>query len=121
MASLVAHWSVELGKPYYDQLIEGKFGTGRATLRRTGWRDGPRVIEVRQLNPMVGGPIFLTLSDQGAIREIVASGGTAAPEPDSIGRWWNRPITPPEPLTRREREALLAAIDAVRSQVGWSL
>ena len=121
MASLAVRLTADLGKPYYDQLIEGRFGSGQATLRRIGWRNGSETIEVRQLNPMVGGPMFLTLSDQAAVREIVASGETAAPEPDSIGRWWNEPITPHKPLTHREREALLAAFDAIRARIGWKL
>jgi hypothetical protein len=119
MAALVARWTQELGKPYYDQLIEGKFGSGRATLRRAAWQHKPRGLEVRQLNPLLGGPFFLTLSDQAAIKAIVASGGTAAPEPDSIGPWWQEPVKPPALLTARERDALLVAFDGVLAQVGW--
>ena len=119
MAALVAHLTAELGKPYYDQLIEGKFGSGRATLRRTAWRNGPRSLEVRQLNPLVGGPIYLTLSDQAAIQTIVASGGPAAPEPDSIGGWWTEPIVAPKPVTAPERDTLLVAFDAVLARVDW--
>ena len=119
MAALVAHLTAELGKPYYDQLIEGKFGSGRATLRRTAWRNGARSLEVRQLNPLVGGPIYLTLSDQAAIQTIVASGGTAAPEPDSIGGWWTEPIVAPKPVTAPERDTLLVAFDAVLARVDW--
>jgi hypothetical protein len=119
MTALVAHLTPKLGKPYYDQLIEGKFGSGRATLRRAAWRRGPRSLEIRQLNPLIGGPVFLTLSDQAAIQAIVASGGTAAPEPDSIGRWWQEPIEPSPPLTVVERDALLVALDAVLTRVDW--
>lgn len=120
MASLVAHLTAELGKPYYDQLIEGKFGSGRATLRRAAWRTETRTLEVRQLNPLVGGPLFLTLSDQQKIKSIIASGGTAAPEPDSIGPWWQKPVKPLAPLTTRERTALLAAFDVVLARAHWS-
>ncbi len=119
MTSLVAHLTPKLGKPYYDQLIEGKFGTGRATLRRAGWRDGPRSLEIRQLNPQVGGPIFLTLSDHATIQAIVASGGTAAPEPDSIGPWWQKPLKAFALLTAPERDALLVAFDGVLAEVDW--
>jgi hypothetical protein len=120
MTSLVAHLSAELGKPYYDQLIEGKFGSGRATLRRAAWRCETRSLEVRQLNPLVGGPLFLTLSDQEKIKAIVASGGTAAPEPDSIGPWWREPVKISTPLTSRERKALLAAFDVVLARANWA-
>jgi len=119
MDSLVTHLTAPLGKPYYDQRIEAKFGTGRATLRRAAWRNGPRVLEVRQLNPLVGGPLYLTLSDQAAIQSIVGSGGTAAPEPDSIGRWWSEPIEPFKSLTTSERDALLVGFDAVLALVDW--
>ena len=119
MTSLVAHLTTQLGKPYYDQLIEGKFGTGRATLRRAGWRDGPRSLEIRQLNPQLGGPIFLTLSDQATLRAIADAGGTAAPEPDSIGPWWQKPVKPFARLTAPERDALLVAFDGVLAEVDW--
>ncbi len=105
--------------PIQYQLIEGKFGSGRATLRRAAWRSGTRSLEVRQLNPLVGGPVFLTLSDQAKIRSILASGGTAAPEPDSIGPWWQKPVNPSAPLTVRERKALLAAFDVVLARANW--
>ena len=119
MASLVAHLTMKLGKPYYDQLIEGKFGTGRATLRRAGWRHGSLGLEVRQLNPQVGGSIFVTLSDQETIQDITESGGTAAPEPDSIGPWWQKPVKPFSQLTVSERDTLLIAFDEVLAEVGW--
>lgn len=119
MTSLVAYWTPQLGKPYYDQLIEGKFGTGRATLRRAGWRSGSRSLEIRQLNPQVGGPIFLTLSDQATIQAIVESGGTAALEPDSIGPWWQKPVKLDARLTASERDALLVEFDGVLAKVGW--
>jgi len=119
MTSLVDRLTTKLGKPYYDQLIEGKFGTGRATLRRAGWRQGPRILEIRQLNPGVGGRIFLTLSDHATVQAIVESGGTAAPQPDSIGRWWQKPIKPFAHLTVTERDALLVAFDAVLAEVDW--
>lgn len=119
MPVLVDHSSADFGDPYYDQTIEGKFGTGRATMRRSAWRDGDRSLEIRQLNPMIGGPIFITLSDLHSAREIVASGGTAAPEPDSIGPWWQKPVKSVAPVTQQERDALLAAFDVVLAQVGW--
>jgi len=119
MTSLVAHLTTMLGKPYYDQLIEGKFGTGRATLRRAGWRSGSRSLEIRQLNPQVGGPIFLTLADQAIIQAIVESGGTAAPEPDSIGSWWQKPVKSVARPTTSERDALFVAFDGVLADVGW--
>ena len=78
MAALVARLSAELGKPYYDQLIEGRFGSGRATLRRAAWRTGQHTLEVRQLTPLLGGPLFVTLSDGVALKAISAAGDTAS-------------------------------------------
>jgi hypothetical protein len=119
MPSLVDHLTADLGKPYYDQTIEGKFGSGRATMRRAGWKNEGRILEVRQLNPMVGGPLFLSVSDLDAIQEIIALGGTAAPEPDSIGTWWQKPIKALPPMTPQERKALLDAFHVVFARVGW--
>lgn len=119
MAALVANLTAQFGKPYYDQLIEGKFGSGRATLRRAAWRSENRTLEVRQLNPLVGGPVFLTLSDLAQIKTIISSGGTAAPEPDSIGPWWQDPLKTPPPVTPREREALVAAFAQVVADTHW--
>ena len=119
MPSLVDHLTADLGRPYYDQTIEGKFGSGRATMRRAGWKNEDRNLELRQLNPMVGGPLFLTVSDLGAIREIIASGGTAAPEPDSIGPWWQKAVKPLPPVTPPERKALLDGFHVVLARVGW--
>ena len=119
IASLVDHLTEDFGKPRYDQLIEGKFGSGRATLRRAAWQTGSQNLEVRQLNPMVGGPLFLTLSDQAMIKRIITAGGTAAPEPDSLGPWWQAPLKPLPPLTAKEREALLAGFHGVLEQADW--
>jgi hypothetical protein len=120
IASLVVHLTAEFGKPYYDQLIEANFGSGRATLRRAAWQRGSLTLEVRQLNPLVGGPIFLTLSDQAKVKTIIASGGTAAPEPDSIGTWWQKPVKPLPPLSSGERKTLLAAFDVVLARANWN-
>lgn len=119
MSSYVAQLTSEFGKPYYDQRIEAPFGSGRSTLRRAAWRSGDRNLELRQLNPMVGGPIFMTLTDLERVQKIVASGGTAAPEPETIGRWWNAPIEAQEIMTAAQRASLLAAFKAVWTQMGW--
>jgi len=119
MPSLVAHLGAELGGPYYDQTIEGKFGSGRATLRRAGWKSRGANLEIRQLNPMVGGPLYLTVSDLDALQEIVAAGGTVAPEPDSIGPWWRKPVKALPPLTAAERDQLVDAFHVVLARAGW--
>ncbi len=119
MNSLVAHLSDRFGEPFYDQQIEGKLASGKATLRRAGWRRGSRSLELRQLHPFSGGPLFLTLSDQTAIRAIVASRGSVLPEPESSGVWWQEPLSRPAILTPEERDPLLKSIDALLSQINF--
>jgi hypothetical protein len=119
MGALVARLRERLGKPYYDQQIEGKFASGRATLRRAAWRRADRSLEVRQLHPQNGGPLYLTLSDPIAIRAIVASRGTVAPEPESSGPWWQEPQKSPGILTPGERDTLLRAVEALLGPIGF--
>ncbi len=119
MNPLVAHLSDRFGKPFYDQQIEGKLASGKATLRRAGWRRGSRSLELRQLHPFSGGPLFFTLSDQTAIRAIVASRGSVLPEPESSGVWWQEPVRRPAPLTPKERDSLLKSIDVLLSQIDF--
>jgi hypothetical protein len=117
MDSLVARLRERFGKPAYDQTIEGKFASGRATLRRAAWRRETRVLEVRQLHPLNGGPLFLTLSDEPALRAIVASRGTVAPEPESSGPWWQEPQKPTGIPTSQERDSLLQSVDGLLSRI----
>lgn len=119
MNALVAHLSGRFGKPLYDQQIEGKLASGKATLRRTAWRSEARILEVRQLHPLVGGPTFLTLSDEVAVRVIVASRGAVLPEPESSGAWWQEPVRRLAILTPAETELLLQAIDPLLSQIAF--
>lgn len=115
--ALVDHLSEKLGKPYYDQLIQAKFASGQATLRRVGWHRDGRSFEVRQLNPTVGGPLYLTISDIEATKEIIAAGGMVAPEPSSIGRWWTKPVQVTPSPTAAEVERLVAEFDTIRSRL----
>ncbi len=119
MNPLVAHLSDRFGEPFYNQQIEGKLASGKATLYRAGWRRGSRSLELRQLHPMSGGPLFLTLSDQTAIRAIAASRGSVLPEPESSGVWWQERLSRPVILTPEERDLLLKSIDALISQINF--
>jgi hypothetical protein len=113
MQALVSHLSERLGPPSYDQTIEAKLGSGKATLRRAGWKRGERALEVRQLHPLTGGPLFVTRSDLAALQEIVAAGGVLMPEPDTSEDWWRRPQKPPRLPTSQEIAELVAAVDAL--------
>jgi hypothetical protein len=87
--------------------------------RRTGWRRGSHTLEVRQLHPVTGGPVYLTLSDETAIREIIAARGAVQYEPDSIGPWWEKPVKRPTPLTHEESHSLPRSIDALLGQIDF--
>jgi len=112
MAPVVARLRERLGPPRYDQTLKAKLGSGRADLRRTGWEREGRTLELRQLHPFVGGPLFVTLSDGAALRAVVAAGGSALPQPEGAGDWWRRPQPSPRLLEPRERDALVAALEA---------
>ncbi len=113
MPAIVARLPARLGAPRYDQTLEAKLGSGRADLRRSGWERQGRALELRQLHPFVGGPVFVTLSDTAALQAIVDARGTALPQPESAEDWWLRPQQPPKPLTPEERDELVAALDAL--------
>jgi hypothetical protein len=117
MGPVVARLSERLGSPHYDQTLKAKLGSGRADLRRTGWERGGRALEVRQLHPFVGGPLYVTLADGAALQAIVAAGGAALPQPEEPGDWWRRPQQPPRLLEPEERDALLAALDGLIAQL----
>ena len=113
MEPLVAHLRESLGPPAYDQTLAARLGSGRSELRRTGWRRGTVALELRQLHPFTGGPLYLTLSDVPAMQAIVEARAMVLPQPETTGEWWRRPQSPPALLTTAERNALLAAIDAL--------
>lgn len=115
MDALVARLAERLGPPAYDQTIEAKLGSGKATLRRAGWTLGERGLEVRQLHPLTGGPLFVTQSDLAALRRIVSAGGVVMPEPDTSEAWWRRPQAAPRLPTSQEIEEWVAAVDALVS------
>lgn len=119
MPPLVAHLSERFGEPAYDQTLEGRIGSPRAELRRVGWRREGRALELRQLHPMTGGPLYLTLSDPAAMQAIVEARALVMPQPerresgvDELGR-------PPVLLSSKERESLLAGVDALLAQIGF--
>ena len=95
-----------LGRPEYDQTIEAEPGSPVATLRRVGWRHDERRIELRQLHPLGGGPVYLSVTHAPTLREMGASGRPPPPEPDRTGAWWKRPTKRPRPVTDEERAAL---------------
>jgi hypothetical protein len=108
------------GAPAYDQTIEAKIASGEATLRRAGWRRAGRLLEIRQLNPLLGGPVFITVTDIDASQAIIAARGTLAPEPERRAEpWWKRAGEPPQLPSEDERAALVRAVAAVLSQTDF--
>ena len=94
------------GPPEYDQTFEAEPGSSRATLRRMLWKHGDRQIELRQLHPLRGGPVYLSVTATGPLREIGAAGRAPPPEPDRTESWWRRPATPLVPASPAERDRL---------------
>lgn len=119
MEPLVARMRERLGAPVYDQTLEAKLGSRRSDLRRTGWRRDNLALEVRQLHPFTGGPLYLTLSDVAAMEAIVEARTLVLPQPESTGDWWRRPQSRPALLTAKQRDDLIAAIDALVADTGF--
>jgi hypothetical protein len=107
--ALAARMETCLGTPRADQTFEAEPGSPDATLRRVEWREHGRVIELRQLHPLTGGPVFVTATDEARLRALGAAGGRPFPEPTRSGPWWER-ARPPEPATPDEAAALADAL-----------
>jgi len=107
MDDLVAQATACYGKPVYDQEPEWKLSDGKALLRRTGWERGRRLLEVRQLHPLHGGPVYVTVTDLGTARAIVAARGFASPDPETSPPWWERPQAKHGELSDEERDRLV--------------
>jgi hypothetical protein len=103
---LVRRARICLGPPLYDQRFEAEPGSPRATLRRIGWRHGSLEIELRQLHPLRGGPVYLTVTRRGALREIAAAGVVRPPDPERTAPWWQRSMAAPRPASPAERKDL---------------
>jgi len=104
----------------YDQTIEAKLGSGESTLRRAGWERNGRLLEIRQLNPLGGGPLFVTMTDRKISKAIIAARGNLAPEPKRRSEpWWQRQNPSPAAPSEAERSALVQALAAVLSQTGF--
>lgn len=98
--------SVCFGPPEYDQKFEAEPGSPLATLRRIGWVHGGRRIELRQLHPLRGGPVYLSVSESATLREIGAARVADFPPPDRSGPWWQRSMKVLVPATDAEQKRL---------------
>lgn len=104
----------------YDQTIEAKLGSGESTLRRAGWERNDHLLEIRQLNPLGGGPLFVTMTDRKISKAIIAAQGSLAPEPERRSEpWWQRKDESPAPPSDEERKGLVRSFAAVLSKTGF--
>jgi hypothetical protein len=110
---LVDRMAHRLGPPAYDQLVEPGMGSGQASLRRAAWRLSRGTIEVRQLQPRQGGPLFLTWVDEGTVASILAARLPVPSQPDQLPAWWEGKPALPNPLAAGEEEPLLHGFEAL--------
>jgi len=110
MNSLVASLRKRWGEPAYDQTLHAAIGSGRSDLRRTGWKRDGRSVELRQLHPLGGGPMYLSLTDRERAHSIVEAGGMPFPQPVTSGDWWRRPQRTPSLTRQAEQDELVAAL-----------
>ncbi len=120
MGDLVVQTTACYGPPEYDQEPEWKLSDGKAKLRRTGWQRDDRLLEVRQLHPLNGGPVFVTVTDLATVRAIVAAQGFASPDPETSPPWWEKPQATRAELSDEEREGLVHAFAHVLSLTEFS-
>lgn len=114
---LVRRAGVCLGRAEYDQTIEAEPGSADATLRRIGWKHGDRMIELRQLHPLHGGAVYLTVRSNERIRAMGEAGMAPLPEPDRSAPWWQRSIKPVELADEGERKRLGDRFTALLTQL----
>ena len=95
-----------LGLPEYDQKFEAEPGSADATRRQIGWDHGERRIELRQLHPLRGGPVYLSVADYPVMREIVSNRVVLYPDPEKTGPWWERSMSPLRTAKDEERKQL---------------
>lgn len=107
------------GKPTYHQHVVAKFGSGKTDVLRATWSRDDKLLEVRQLDPTSGGPVYVTLSDARVHKAIVAAQGMVAAAPDTLGPWWERPAKRYEPISKKERGEILAAFGKVLDQAAF--
>lgn len=95
-----------LGEADLDQTFEAEPGSADATLRRVVWTHESRRIELRQLHPLGGGPVYLSATDVATLRAIGAEERAPFPDPSRSAPWWTRSLRPPKPAAPEERARL---------------
>lgn len=111
------HGETCFGRPEFDQTFEAEPGSPAATLRRIGWIHDKRRVEIRQLHPLRGGPVYLTVSDGPILRELGVAGLGPFPEPSKSKPWWQRSTAPLSPVSAEEQHELGQAFLGLLSQL----
>ncbi len=114
--ALVVQGRACLGEPAYDQTLEPKPGRPQPVVRRIGWSHGERRIELRQLHPLTGGPVSLSVADRAALDAALKDEAQPLPEPTSEAPWWERAHVPHIP-DDAERRVLADAFGALLAQL----
>jgi hypothetical protein len=114
---VVARAAKRFGRPAYDQTLRAKPGSPRADLRRIGWYLDGRALEIRQLHPFTGGPIFASIANRAELQAIVDRRQTPLPQPDRTGAWWGRAQRPPSVLIDAQRRARVDEIGALLERI----
>ena len=109
------------GRPLDEEtVLVNPVGSGKAPRRWLSWGREGRRLELRQLDPLDDGPVFLTLTDMAAVRRILAAGGRAALQPDNRLSWWQRlPPRPRKTPSEAEIDALVWDFDALLAGSGF--
>jgi len=105
-----------LGDPAYDQTIEPKAIQGKPVVRRIGWNHGAKRIELRQVHPLTGGPVYLSVADRAALDAALKDEAEAMAEPTAAEPWWQKPRMPHIP-DEAERRRLADAFGSLLAQV----
>lgn len=105
------------GPPEFDQTFRAEPGSADATIRRIGWTHGERRIELRQLHPLRGGPVYLTVTSEKTMRALARAGLSGFPPPRSTEPWWRRSLEAPRPVAPEERKRLGDAFQGLLSQL----
>ena len=105
------------GSPIESQ--EVRAAPGQASLWRVSWMRGDVLLEVRQLDPLDGGPTYLSITDLAAVREMLGEEVLPAPQPALADPWWSNPQHPYSTLTDDESDAVVHALAALMGRTGF--
>lgn len=112
--ALVVRGRLCFGRPAYDQTLKPKAGRLEPVVRRIGWRHGAKRFELRQVHPLTGGPVYLSITDHAALQTALKD--RTAPPDEPTTSWWRKPrktrIPGPD-----ERRTLADAFGALLAQL----